>query len=261
MGAGFIYLIIVGLWVAYFLPRWINAHEEHAGKSVDRYQAMLDVVGRTATGEERPRFSPEKREQLLHTRRITFLALASLLVITMFLAAIGMLSTGLISVPILGLASYVFVVRRQITAEREDVVENEGASEKSGSLYRSKYAELITKVTLQERREEWVPLAERATDSNGYQSKGITLLPRGSASARQGWEPTQVPAPSYLSAPKVVQTRRVIDLTNPGAWSAANAAKIEEESRAVLAPNPDQIFDQEVAEEVAERIERLRRAN
>jgi hypothetical protein len=36
---------------------------------------------------------------------------------------------------------------------------------------------------------------------------------------------------------------------------------LEEESRALLAPSPDQIFDQEVAEEVAEQIERLRRAN
>jgi hypothetical protein len=248
MGAGFIYLIIVGLWVAYFLPRWINAHEEHAGRSVDRYQALLDVVGRTATGEERHRFSPEKREQLLHTRRMTFLALASLFLVTVLLAAVGMLSTILVTVPMIGIASYIFVVRRQIASEE---------IARRINIYRNKYAELITKVTLEERTEQWVPLAER----DSYQSKGITLLPKGSAASRETWEPTQVPSPSYLSAPKVIQTRRVIDLTTPGAWSAANAAKLEEESRALLAPSPDQIFDQEVAEEVAEQIERLRRAN
>lgn len=261
MGAGFIYLIIVGLWVAYFLPRWIHAHEEHAGRSVDRYQALLDVVGRTATGEERHRFTPEKREQLLHTRRVTFLALSSLFLVTVFLATIGMLSAILVTVPMIGIASYVFVVRRQISAEeiarRINRATHEHDHVAPGNIYRNKYAELITKVTLEERSEEWIPLAER----DSYQSKGITLLPKGSAASRETWEPTQVPSPSYLSAPRVVQTRRVIDLTTPGAWSAANAEKMEEASRAVLAPNPDQIFDQEVAEEVAERIERLRRAN
>ena len=261
MGAGFIYLIIVGLWVAYFLPRWINAHEEHAGRSVDRYQALLDVVGRTATGEERHRFSPEKREQLLHTRRVTFLALASLFLVTVLLALVGMLSAVLVTVPLIGIASYIFVVRRQISSEEIARRMSAGAREQDQSkpenLYRNKYAELITKVTLEERTEQWIPLAER----DSYQSKGITLLPKGSAASRETWEPTQVPSPSYLSAPRVVQTRRVIDLTTPGAWSAANAAKMEEESRAVLAPSPDQIFDQEIADEVAERIERLRRAN
>lgn len=261
MGAGFIYLIIVGLWVAYFLPRWINAHEEHAGRSVDRYQALLDVVGRTATGEERYRFSPEKREQLLHTRRVTFLALASLFLVTVLLALVGMLSAVLVTVPLIGIASYIFVVRRQISSEEiarpMSAVAREQDQSKPENLYRNKYAELITKVTLEERTEQWIPLAER----DSYQSKGITLLPKGSAASRETWEPTQVPSPSYLSAPRVVQTRRVIDLTTPGAWSAANAAKMEEESRAVLAPSPDQIFDQEIADEVAERIERLRRAN
>jgi len=255
MGAGFIYLIIVGLWVAYFLPRWINAHEEHSGKSVDRFQGLLDVVGRTVTGEESARArtnSPEQREQLLHTRRLTFFALTSLLLITLLLVTVGLLSPALVSVPLIGIGSYVVVVRRQITSERT-LVDGE-IPQGQPSIYRSKYAELITKVSYEERGEEWVPLAERES----YQSSGITLLPKGSAASRETWQPTSVPAPSYLSAPRVVTTRRVIDLTNPGAWSAAQS---ESEPHEALAPKPDQIFDHEVAEVVAERIARLRRAN
>ncbi len=255
MGAGFIYLIIVGLWVAYFLPRWINAHEEHSGKSVDRFQGLLDVVGRTVTGEENRRAiedSPERREQILHTRRITFAALTSLFVITLLLVAVGLLSPALIVVPMIGIASYVVVVRRQIVTMAK--YSDSERDEERPSIYRSKYAELITKARYEERSEEWVPLAERST----YQSSGITLLPKGSAASRDTWQPTPVPAPSYLSAPRVVTTRRVIDLTNPGAWSAAQA---DMDPREVLAPKPDQIFDQEVAEVVAEQIERLRRAN
>ena len=252
MGAGFIYLIIVGLWVAYFLPRWINAHEEHAGRSVDRFQGLLDVVGRTATGEERLRQSPEQRAQLLHTRRISFAALASLLLVTLFLTSIGLLSLGMIIVPIIGIAAYVVVVRQQLLRERS--ANMEVLDEKQPSIYRSRYAELITKVSYEERTEHWVPLAERES----YQSSGITLLPKGSAGSRETWQPTAVPTPSYLTAPQVVPTRKVIDLTKPGAWSAAH---LEVDPREVLAPSPDQIFDQEVAEVVAERIERLRRAN
>ena len=252
MGAGFIYLIIVGLWVAYFLPRWINAHEEHAGRSVDRFQGLLDVVGRTATGEERLRQSPEQRAQLLHTRRISFAALASLLLVTLFLTSIGLLSLGMIIVPIIGIAAYVVVVRQQLLRERS--AKMEVLDEKQPSIYRSRYAELITKVSYEERTEHWVPLAERES----YQSSGITLLPKGSAGSRETWQPTAVPTPSYLTAPQVVPTRKVIDLTKPGAWSAAH---LEVDPREVLAPSPDQIFDQEVAEVVAERIERLRRAN
>ncbi|NDB08338.1 MAG: hypothetical protein EBX97_06685, partial [Actinobacteria bacterium] len=78
MGAGFIYLIIVGLWVAYFLPRWISSHEEHLGRSIDRYQALLDAVGRTATGVAPVRLSESERAARLQTRRLTFLALSSL---------------------------------------------------------------------------------------------------------------------------------------------------------------------------------------
>ena len=77
-----------------------------------------------------------------------------------------------------------------------------------------------------------------------------------------------MPAPTYLSASRVVPTRRVIDLTNPGAWSSRNnpqsddeILKLEQEALAVIAPSPDEIFDQEVAEEAAARISRLRKAN
>lgn len=189
------------------------------------------------------------------------MALASLLVITTLLALSGMLSPALISVPFLGISVYVVVVRRQITTDARQRTESGSSVEGSNSLYRSKYAELITKVSVRQEHEEWVPLKDRISERESYQSRGITLLPKGSAAAREGWEPIAVPTPSYLFAPAAIQSRRVIDLTNPGAWSLANASRIEEEGRAALAPSPDQIFDQEVAEQVAERIERLRRAN
>lgn len=280
MGAGFIYLIIVGLWVAYFLPRWISSHEEHLGRSIDRYQALLDAVGRTATGIAPMRMSESERAARLQTRRVTFLALATLFLITIALNVIGLLSPSLLLVPSVGFTAYVFVVRRQqvmdqriresellhASATRGQDSSEQKSSERSlkSEIYRSKYAELIVSVQGEADQEQWTPLAERES----YQSSGIVLLPRGSAGSRETWQPTPVPAPTYLSASRIVPARRVIDLTNPGAWSSRNnpqsddeLAQLEQEALSAIAPNPDEIFDQEIAEEAAARISRLRRAN
>lgn len=280
MGAGFIYLIIVGLWVAYFLPRWISSHEEHLGRSIDRYQALLDAVGRTATGVAPVRLSESERAARLQTRRLTFLALSSLFVITILLNVLGLLSPSLLLVPVVGFTAYVLVVRRASLIDarikesellhetsargREGFEQRFGERSLKSDIYRSKYAELIVSAQGESDQEQWTPLAERES----YQSNGIVLLPRGSAGSRDTWQPTPVPAPTYLSASRVVPARRVIDLTNPGAWSSRNnprsddeLAQLEQEALAAIAPNPDEIFDQEVAEEAVARISRLRRAN
>lgn len=280
MGAGFIYLVIVGLWVAYFLPRWISSHEEHLGRSIDRYQALLDAVGRTATGVAPVRISEAERAARLQTRRVTFLALATLLAVTILLNVLGLLSPSLLFVPIVGFTAYVLVVRRQKLMDlriresellqgasaRLQVISEQRQNEGSlnSAIYRSKYAELIVSVQGESEQEQWTPLSERES----YQSSGIILLPKGSAGSRDTWQPTPVPAPTYLSASRVAPARRVIDLTNPGAWSSRNnpqsvdeLAQLEQEALAAIAPNPDEIFDQEVAEEAASRISRLRRAN
>jgi hypothetical protein len=122
-----------------------------------------------------------------------------------------------------------------------------------------------------QREEEWTPLAEREDLQNKIQPNGlngIVLLPRGSAPSRGEWDPTPIPAPQYLTSARVVQTRRVIDLTKPGTWSTSQQQQINEDvealtaaAQAAIAPNPDEIFDQEVAEIAAEQIDKLRKAN
>ena len=53
MGSGLIYLIIVGMWIAYFLPRWISTHEEVSGRTVEKFEKTMKVVGLTS-GNEAP---------------------------------------------------------------------------------------------------------------------------------------------------------------------------------------------------------------
>ena len=47
MASGIIYLAIIGMWVAYFLPRWIHSRNEFTGKSAQRYRSALEVVAGT----------------------------------------------------------------------------------------------------------------------------------------------------------------------------------------------------------------------
>jgi hypothetical protein len=44
MASGIIYLIIIAMWAAYFLPQWFSSHEDASGKSIDRYKNAMQVV-------------------------------------------------------------------------------------------------------------------------------------------------------------------------------------------------------------------------
>ncbi|MGI9171515.1 MAG: hypothetical protein ACR2IZ_03585, partial [Candidatus Nanopelagicus sp.] len=44
MGSGFIYLIIIGMWAAYFLPQWLSKHEDNSGRAIQRYKNAMQVV-------------------------------------------------------------------------------------------------------------------------------------------------------------------------------------------------------------------------
>jgi hypothetical protein len=55
---------------------------------------------------------------------------------------------------------------------------------------------------------------------------------------RKGWKPTTMPKPVYTTAPKAVPSKRIIDLTTPGQWSA------EQERIKALSGRDDDLFDQ-----------------
>ena len=44
MASGFIYLIILGMWAAYFVPRWISSHDQTSGKTQERYKSALKII-------------------------------------------------------------------------------------------------------------------------------------------------------------------------------------------------------------------------
>ena len=241
MASGFIYLIILGMWAAYFLPKWMVSHDEASGKSAERYKSAMRVVGETgssATVIENENFNKQNQ---IATRRVIFGALTFLLTAIGLLSAIGVISTSILLIPATALAIYVVHVRRQVVAAQLKARRIKAFEKISSATVITEPIERITfssKVDfVAENNEHWIPLIER------IDTAGVVVIPKDGPT----WQPTSVPRPTYATAPKAIPSNRIIDLTVPGAWIAAQQSSAE----ADLLPSRDELFDQELAENAA----------
>ncbi|HUW87087.1 MAG TPA: hypothetical protein VMW30_01730 [Candidatus Paceibacterota bacterium] len=257
MASGIIYLSIVGMWVAYFVPRWVHSHEESSGKSVERYKSALRTVTSGSADESIARaivhsdLDYEARvAQVLMRRRIVFGLLIAGLLITLSQAIFNSLSLTYSLIPVVGFAFYVAHVRRQSVADRLQ-------RRRVNQLHRTTAGVSTTNLskvfTPNENRDHWVPLAER-------EISGVVILPKGTSQVRNSWSPQDVPVPTYVYAPKAVASSRIIDLTIPGAWSDEQE-RLAQEALSAVAPTRDEVFDQQMAEEAVERLRINRAAN
>ena len=241
MASGFIYLIILGMWAAYFLPKWMTSHDLASGKSAERYKSAMRVVGETGAAAVVNESDHFKKQNQIANRRIIFGTLAFLLITIGILSAAGILAPSVLLIPTTALAIYIIHVRRQVVAAQLKARRIK-AFEKISSA--SVITEPIERVTfsskvdfVSESREHWIPLIER------IDTAGVVVIPKDGLT----WQPTSVPRPTYATAPKAVPSNRIIDLTIPGAWIAAQQASSESE----LLPSRDELFDQELAENAA----------
>lgn len=69
------------------------------------------------------------------------------------------------------------------------------------------------------------------------------VLPKSEAVDGSRWTPVPLPAPTYVTAPKARRSVRVIDLSNPGSWTAGPAAP--EPPRADLPGDPVSALEDE----------------
>ena len=257
MASGIIYLSIVGMWVAYFVPRWVHSHDELSGKSVERYKSAMRIVTSTtsedsmSSGTVHAELDREsKTAQVLLRRRIVFALLIFVLLATIIATAFNSISPLYLAVPVVGLAAYVAHVRRETVADR---VHRRRVTQVHRSTAGVSPTNLSQVFTPKESREHWVPLADR-------EISGVVILPKGSAELRNSWQPSSVPLPTYVSAPKAVVPKRIIDLTIPGAWSEEQE-RLANEALSAVAPTRDEVFDQQLAEEAVERLRQNRAAN
>lgn len=242
MASGFIYLIILGMWAAYFLPKWITSHDEATGKSAERYKSAMRVVGETGSVNSTPNNTENiKLQNQIANRRIIFGSISLSFLLIGLLCAIGVISTPILLIPTSALAIYVVHVRRQIVAAQLKQRRLNAFQQISSATVITEPIERITFSSrvdfVSENKEHWIPLIDR------IDTAGVVVIPKDGGA----WQPTRVPKPTYATAPKAIPSNRVIDLTVPGVWSAAHQAELEEG----LMPTRDDLFDQELEENAA----------
>jgi len=263
MASGIIYLAIIGMWVAYFLPRWVHNKNEFSGKSVERYKSALRVVASTTPGAQIGSgaiYTDVDRAgrvaQQLMRRRIIFSLITTTLILTTAGAIMQTFTYIAIAIPVTGLVLYIAHVRRQensdrITRRRMDQLHRttEGVSHTNLADVLNNNSHSEVKVN----QDHWIPLSER-------ELTGVTLLPKGTAQSRAEWQPNEIPVPTYVNAPKAVQSKRVLDLTEPGRWTEEQE-RLEREALAAAAPSRDEVFDQQLADEAVQKLREMRAAN
>jgi hypothetical protein len=216
------------------------SHDEASGKSAERYKSAMRVVGEagSSTVIENDNF---KIQNQIATRRIVFGALTFLIIAIGLLSAIGIISTTILLIPATALTIYVIHVRRQVVAAQLKARRIKAFEKISSATVITEPIERITfssKVDfVAENNEHWIPLIER------IDTAGVVVIPKDGPT----WQPTSVPRPTYATAPKAIPSNRIIDLTVPGAWIAAQQSSAESD----LLPSRDELFDQELAENAA----------
>ena len=263
MASGIIYLAIIGMWVAYFLPRWVHNKNEFSGKSVERYKSALRVVASTTPGAQIGSgaiYTDVDRAgrvaQQLMRRRIIFSLITTTLILTTAGAIMQTFTYIAIAIPVTGLVLYIAHVRRQENSDRITRRRMDQLHRTTEGVSHTNLADVLTHNSHSEvkvNQDHWIPLSER-------ELTGVTLLPKGTAQSRSEWQPNEIPVPTYVNAPKAVASKRVLDLTEPGKWSEEQE-RLEREALEAAAPSRDEIFDQQLADEAVQRLRDIRAAN
>ena len=240
MASGLIYLIIIGMWVAYFLPRWMRQHDTQSGRESERYKSAMKIVASTPNFPDL--IDPQERSKALKLRRFILAGLVVALLGTALASALSFLPYLAILIPLTALSIYVINVRRQVVAAQikkrrlaalAAITAVEIKSNPKARIDLSNHERSESEVIV----EQWVPLRERELTSS------ITII---ESHEERSWSPIAVPRPTYTTSTKAVSAKRTIDLTTPGKWSAE-----QERQKALELPERDELFDQELAEQAA----------
>ena len=246
MASGLIYLIILMMWGAYFVPRWMSQHDTTSGRATARYKSAMKVVASTPNIQEA--IDPDKKLRELRKRQTITTSLLLLTFIVAITALVGILPLAITLVPLTATAIYFVHIRRQVVAAQLKKRRLKALAQISATEVKRDPSARISLsprayVADAQSTDHWIPLSERV------ESQSITIIPREDSFApttAATWSPVAVPRPTYTTAPKAIRSQRTIDLTVPGAWSAEQEriAALETQSR-------DEIFDQELAEQAA----------
>lgn len=230
VGSGVIYAIIIGMWAAYFIPRWLRRHEELSeSRSVERFdQAMRILSRREPTPDRRavvmpprPRTSgpslpartplPAQRPAAVGASRRAAAApvrrrriLAALLLATLVAALLAPLTPVPWWVPVLELVAtlgYVAHLRAQVRRGREAGPSR--ATVRAGMAARRTPLDALDRLRSVRRELAEERAAENARWAAAEEAERALREEeeRATEAAAGGWEPVPVPLPTYVSKP------------------------------------------------------------
>jgi len=213
------------MWAAYFLPQWLSNHEENSGKAIQRYKNAMQVVAEN-NGAIQSEAKLEDQNKIFLQRRLIFGSLFSLYLLSLISAGIGFLSFTTTFVPLSATLIYFINVRKQVVTSQLKSRRLKAIA----TITNTKIPTTVIPERVKEKssNEHWIPFSERE------EITGVVVVPKD----RKGWQPTQIPKPVYTTSAKAIPSKRIIDLTSTGQWSA------EQERIKALSGRDDDFFDQ-----------------
>lgn len=225
MSSGLIYFAVIALWVAYFLPRWLRSHDEVSeSKSLERYRSAMHVVsiGSSPNTYMTSAEIAEREANALRKRQISLVTLTLFFIGTLIAAIANALPFKSILLPLSLLVIFVVHVRRQKV--QEDVRRRRRAATMKSKGSSFNFSE-ITYRTPQGQASQWIPINH---------SRTVTVIPNDS------WQPSDMPLPTYVNAPKA-PARPVVGRNSSELLESVDGVEIKSAELHV-----DQVFDQEV---------------
>lgn len=283
VGSGIIYAVIIVMWAAYFIPRWLKRHEELSeSRSVEKFDHAMRILSRRESSPdqryvvmprrpEAPRRTLPARTPLpparsssrgtrprrpsgaaVRRRRI----LAALLLTTLVVALLAPLTPVPWWVPLLALVATVADLahlRMQVRRSRE-VDRTRQAVRRSMRSRLTRFDALDRLMSVRrELAEERAAEEARWAAAEGAERRVREEEERRAAEEAGRWEPVPVPLPTYVSKPAAPRRASPIDLTHPGAWSEAQmgTARIAEPPMPQPAPQPSHATPQATPQPVS----------
>ena len=245
MGNGVLYAAIVVVWAVVLVPMWLRRHEETAElRSVTRFSSAMRVLARREPGPPADRryvVMPPRarvaevdvanaplpvrtprhagRARLAARRRRVLCGLLAAFVVSLALQPLDAVGWP-VAVAALALVAG-FVVHLRVQARRVAEVDRRRRSADARLSSRSRRFDAAGAVVLT--REQRA--AERAVARIAAEAQALEVELReeqrreADRIAAEGWQPTPVPLPTYVTKPKAQRTSRTIDLGS-AAWAA-----------------------------------------
>lgn len=246
MGSGLILLGIAGAWLAVLVPMALRSHDSSRSlSSVDRFGDAMRVLARreqqgrgAARSVVLPR--PSAPGLSLAARRMrVLLTLSALALVTLLLTVVGFGWALLPHLLLDGLAiAYVAHLRNQAVRKAERSIRSAARPRQARSLVPAHIAGIPDRMPAR-------PGLPAAAPAARY------LEPQPGALG-ETWTAPAVPVPTYVTAPMAPPREpRTVDLTTPGAWSAA--AEIEQVGKELF--GEDDLLAQELDDELDDIIE------